>query len=80
MARAPEHDEVLAGVRKGGEVSIYVDVERAMNDGIKFMVAPSKVIVTAGNDDGELPLQYIVKAEDKTSGAQIFPTSSSMAL
>ena len=61
-------------------MSVYVDVGKAMSDGIKFMIAPSKVIVTAGNADGELPLQYIVKAEDKASGAQIYPTPSPIAL
>ena len=80
LARAPEHDVVVAGVRKEGEVSIYVDVGKAMSEGMKFMIASSKVIVTAGNADGELPLHYIVKLEDKASGAQIYPNPTPIAL
>ena len=41
VARAPQYDEVVAGVRKGGEVSVYVDVGKAMRDGIKGMLFPA---------------------------------------
>jgi len=32
----PDDNEVISGMRYSAEVLIYIDVENAMNDGIKF--------------------------------------------
>ena len=52
VGRAPSVDEEVAGVRNGGEVCVFVDVQRAMYDGIPFGVTPSRIIVSPGNEDG----------------------------
>ena len=41
VGRAPDKDEAVAGVRHGGEVTIFVDAHRAICDGIRFSVSPS---------------------------------------
>ena len=43
--RPPQENEVVAGVRRGGEVCVYVDAHHAMQEGIRFLVAPSHVII-----------------------------------
>ena len=75
LGRAPAPEEEVAGVRRGGEVCIYVDAHKAMVDGIIFSVTPSRVIVTTGNAEGVVPMDYIVKATDRRSGAQLHPAT-----
>ena len=52
---------------------MFVDVQRAMYDGISFGVTPSRIIVSPGNVDGIVSPCYIVKAIDRRSGEQIWP-------
>ena len=77
VARAPAIDEEVAGVRKGGEVCVFVDAHRAMRCGIRFCVSPSRVIISPGNEEGIIPAEFIVKAIDRRSGSQIFPADTS---
>ncbi len=41
-------DEVISGYRKNSEVLIYIDMEKAMNDGIEFYMSDNRVILTEG--------------------------------
>ena len=80
VTRAPQNDEVVAGVRRRGEVCVFVDVGAAMRDGMKFLIAPSQVIVTTGNAEGIIPSKYILKAVDKETGIQLYPPTSKEVL
>ena len=40
VRRAPKAEEVVAGVRRGGEVCIFVDAQKAIEDGIPFFITP----------------------------------------
>ena len=75
VRRAPQADEVVAGVRRGGEVCIFVDVQRAIEDGIPFFITLSKVLVSPGNEEGVIPVKYIAKVVVCSSGMQLFPLS-----
>ena len=67
-------------MRNGGEVCVFVDMQRAMSDGLRFSVTPSRVIVTPGNDHGILSACYIVKAIDRESSEQIWPADNNAPL
>lgn len=46
----------------GSQVKIYVDMKKAIDDGIKFYYAKNKVILSDGkNNDGIIPSKYITK-------------------
>ncbi|CAG8467860.1 595_t:CDS:2 [Ambispora gerdemannii] len=51
------------GVRVTCDLFIYVDIEKAMTDGIEFFQSENGVILSTGID-GTLPIQYFKKVED----------------
>ena len=55
---------VTSGIRKSCDVFIYIDVARALQDGIKFYRSSNGVILTAGVD-GVLHRQYFSKVVDR---------------
>lgn len=56
----PEDRQVISGMRLDTNVMIYVDMEKAMNDGIKFYLSKNKVILTNGKN-GILEPKYFKK-------------------
>ncbi len=59
---------VSSGIRKNAEVYIYIDVAKAMNDGIKFYESSNGVILSPGaGNDGIISCKYFsdVEIEDK---------------
>lgn len=50
FAAGTANDEsVISGMRKSAKVMIYIDVEKAMRDGLKFFVSTNGVILSPGN-------------------------------
>jgi 2'-phosphotransferase len=43
-----DDDKVISGFRKSSEVLIYIDMEKAMKDGIEFYLSDNKVILSEG--------------------------------
>lgn len=59
---------VSSGIRKNAEVYIYIDVVKAMNDGIKFYESSNGVILSPGiGKEGIISYKYFsdVEIEDK---------------
>lgn len=52
--------DVKSGIRKNSKVLIYVDMKKAMDDGITFYISENKVILTKGKD-GILHPKYFDK-------------------
>lgn len=50
-------------MRTSSQVLIFVDVESAMADGIRFYISSNGVILTPGNDEGFLSKKYFSKVE-----------------
>ena len=50
--------QVISGMRKSVQVKIYLDVEKAMNDGILFYKSSNNVILSPGNDEGIINPMY----------------------
>ena len=55
---------VSSGIRKNAEVYIYIDVKRAMENGIKFYESDNGVILSPGlGEDGIIIPEYFSKVE-----------------
>lgn len=61
----PGDKEVLSGMRNDVDTVIYIDVARAMADGIPFFLSPNKVVLTPGVD-GTLPPKYFQRIESRS--------------
>ncbi|XP_072102160.1 tRNA 2'-phosphotransferase 1-like isoform X3 [Mobula birostris] len=57
----PEDDSIISGMRSSCELAIFVELEKALNDGIPFYLSTNQVILTPGNEDGVLPPKYFQK-------------------
>jgi len=57
-------DDVISGMRKSCTVFIYIDVARAMEDGMKFFVSSNGVILSSGID-GVIAPKYFAKVVDR---------------
>lgn len=56
--------EVHSGFRSSCEILIYIDVSKAMNDGIEFHISENQVILSSGID-GVIPPKYFSKVVDR---------------
>lgn len=60
----PGDNGVISGMRKSCDIIIYLDVESAMKDGIKFYKSPNGVILSPGiGEKGVIPPKYFKKIE-----------------
>lgn len=57
-------DSVKSGIRLNCQIYIYIDVKKAMNDGIKFYLSDNNVILSSGINGIMLP-KYFLKVLDK---------------
>ena len=56
MASAlPESGDVISGMRKSSNVVVWIDVDKAMAQGIKFFISNNGVILSPGNEYGYIP-------------------------
>ena len=59
----PGHKRVISGTRYSGRVAIYLDLKRAIKDGIPFYIAVNEVILTPGIN-GVVSAEYIDRIDD----------------
>lgn len=57
---------VISGMRKSSSVLIFLDIRKAMDSGMKFWRSDNGVILTEGNEDGVVPLDFFKRVEDRT--------------
>uniref|UniRef100_A0A1B6DFR1 2'-phosphotransferase n=2 Tax=Clastoptera arizonana TaxID=38151 RepID=A0A1B6DFR1_9HEMI len=73
-AYEPGDSRIISGIRDNAEIYIYIDIERALQDGIKFYKSENDVILTSGNSNGFLEPKYFMKVVDARTGQDIpFP-------
>ena len=66
-------DGVISGMRGSCSVLIYVDLEKALHDGIKFFKSENGVVLTEGvKEEGRLPKDYFGKVVT-TTGETLWP-------
>ncbi|KAF8567489.1 hypothetical protein P879_10237 [Paragonimus westermani] len=53
---------VISGMRASAEVLIYIDLAKAMQDGIHFYLSENQVILSEGDANGCLPPKYFTAA------------------
>ncbi|CAJ1058728.1 LOW QUALITY PROTEIN: tRNA 2'-phosphotransferase 1 [Xyrichtys novacula] len=58
----PEEDGVISGMRRDCEIAVYIDVPKALADGIQFFWSENGVLLTTGNAEGKLPPKYFSQA------------------
>jgi RNA:NAD 2'-phosphotransferase (TPT1/KptA family) len=68
----PEEGSVVSGMRGSAQVLVYVDVERAVNDGVPFFVSENGVYLSPGVNwggfVGVVPPQYFLRVVDRATG------------
>ncbi|KAL0547909.1 hypothetical protein IC582_012344 [Cucumis melo] len=58
----PTDGEVISGMRRDVNVLIFLDVQKALEDGMKLYISDNRVILTEGFD-GTVPIKYFQKIE-----------------
>uniref|UniRef100_A0A0D9WLH2 2'-phosphotransferase n=1 Tax=Leersia perrieri TaxID=77586 RepID=A0A0D9WLH2_9ORYZ len=58
----PTDGGVISGMRQSANIFIYLDVAKALQDGMKLYISDNKVILTEGFD-GVVPVKYFEKIE-----------------
>ncbi|KAI5273817.1 hypothetical protein E4T47_02811 [Aureobasidium subglaciale] len=59
---------VISGMRNSSSVLVYVDIKKAMEAGVKFWKSENGVILSEGDENGVIGLQFFNKVEDRTGG------------
>lgn len=73
----PKEDGVISGMRATAQVLIYLNVEKAMADGMKLYISANNVVLTEGFD-GVVPTKYfkrVVKKLRDNKEIPLFPPS-----
>ncbi|MCD7463559.1 hypothetical protein HAX54_050858 [Datura stramonium] len=58
----PTDGEIISGMRRDVNVLIFLDVRKALEDGMKLYISENRVILTEGID-GVVPVKYFQKVE-----------------
>ncbi|KAJ1952526.1 tRNA 2'-phosphotransferase [Dipsacomyces acuminosporus] len=55
-------EKVISGMRKNSSAFIYIDIEKALSDGIEFFISENGVVLSNGLDgSGIIPAKYFAK-------------------
>ena len=65
-----EPHQAKSGIRYNSLIIIYIDLKKAINDGIVFKISPNRVILTDGIE-GFLSSKYFLKVYDYKKGKNI---------
>jgi 2'-phosphotransferase len=52
-------------MRNSADILIYIDLQKALDEGIKFFLSANGVVLTAGDDTGFLKPEFFSRVEDK---------------
>ncbi|XP_029643220.1 uncharacterized protein LOC115217608 [Octopus sinensis] len=63
-ADMPGSSGVISGMRQSCEIIVYLNLEKALKDGIKFYISSNNVILSPGNEKYMIEPQYFEKAVD----------------
>ncbi|CAL1548576.1 unnamed protein product [Lymnaea stagnalis] len=59
---------VISGMRSSCTVLIYLNLGKALQDGLMFFLSANNVILSPGNEQGVIPPLYFDKVIDKSTG------------
>uniref|UniRef100_A0A8C6U509 2'-phosphotransferase n=1 Tax=Neogobius melanostomus TaxID=47308 RepID=A0A8C6U509_9GOBI len=58
----PGEEGVISGMRRDCDLAIFIDVTKALSDGIQFFWSDNGVLLTAGDTQGKLLPKYFIRA------------------
>ncbi|XP_072251681.1 tRNA 2'-phosphotransferase 1 isoform X2 [Leuresthes tenuis] len=58
----PGEDGVISGMRKNCDLAVFIDVPKALADGIEFFWSENGVLLTAGDAEGKILPKYFIRA------------------
>jgi len=59
---------IFLGMRASSQILIYIDIEKAIEGGLKFWLSANGVILSEGDENGYLSRQYFQKVVDVRHG------------
>ncbi|CDU22182.1 related to TPT1-tRNA 2`-phosphotransferase [Sporisorium scitamineum] len=66
LAKGKYGDErVISGMRKSANRLIFIDIAKAIKDGIEFVLSSNGVVLTPGDKHGVLGVKYFTRVEDQ---------------
>ncbi|KAI1793467.1 KptA family-domain-containing protein [Ganoderma leucocontextum] len=63
LAQGVAGSGVISGMRSSSQILIFVDVQKALDAGIKFYLSANGVVLTEGNKKGFLPPEFFSRVE-----------------
>ncbi|KAM8847736.1 tRNA 2'-phosphotransferase 1 isoform 2-T2 [Synchiropus picturatus] len=72
----PGEDGVISGMRRDCNLAVFIDVPKALNDGIEFFWSENQVLLTPGDSDGMLLPKYFSRALQLRPTRTILPLQS----
>jgi len=63
LAQGLAGDGVISGMRTSSQILIYLDLAKALKDGLKFFVSTNGVVLSPGNEAGFIPPTYFKRVE-----------------
>lgn len=66
----PSDKTVLSGIRKDCQIFIYIDLAKALREGIKFFKSSNEVILSPGDENGVIDPKYFLKVINSKGGEQ----------
>ncbi|XP_072518980.1 tRNA 2'-phosphotransferase 1 isoform X1 [Salminus brasiliensis] len=59
----PGESQVISGMRQNCDLAVYINVPKALSDGIEFYWSENGVLLTSGDTEGRLAPQYFSRAQ-----------------
>lgn len=69
----PGEDAIISGMRKDCDLAVFIDVPKALADGIKFFWSENDVLLTAGDAEGKIQPKYFSRALKLRPSRSILP-------
>ncbi len=63
---------VISGMRSSSAILIFIDLPRALDDGLKFWRSENGVILSEGDDKGFVRSEFFKRVEDRSSKSILF--------
>lgn len=67
----PGDGGVISGMRKSCDIMIYLDLQKALDGGLKFFKSANKVILCAGNEEGVILPTFFSRVVDRKTGKNL---------
>ncbi|KAH9498944.1 tRNA 2'-phosphotransferase 1 [Bulinus truncatus] len=67
----PGSHGVISGMRNSCTVLIYLNLQKALEDGIEFHLSPNNVILSSGNEEKVIPPTYFHKVINRNTGEKL---------